>query len=61
MSVPKAPLRISLPKPPLRMLFPVLPVMTLLPSFPVPLIAVVPVRVRFSILLKVARVKVTLD
>ncbi|MTJ10911.1 hypothetical protein FJR04_25150 [Anabaena sp. UHCC 0204] len=44
---------------PLRMSLPELPIMMLLPELPIPLIASVPVRVRFSTLL--GRLKVTLD
>ena len=45
---------VSLPAPPSSTLFAALPVMTLLPALPVPLIAVVPVSVRFSTLVSVA-------
>jgi len=41
-------MRVSAPAPPLRTLLPVLPVMILFRLLPVPLIAVVPVKVRFS-------------
>ena len=52
-SVPNPPSKVSLPAPPSKMLLPVLPVMTLLPALPVPLIAVVPVKVRFSMFVNV--------
>ncbi len=41
-------MRVSIPKPPLRVLLALLPVIRLLAVLPVPLIAAVPVRVRFS-------------
>ena len=58
-SLPAPPLRLSLPPPPLRVSVPsnplstlaaLLPVRLLLRALPVPLIAAVPVRVRFSTL-----------
>ena len=50
-----------MPAPPSRLLLPLLPRRRLLRLLPVPLIAVVPVRVRFSTLAMAAREKVILD
>ena len=54
-------MRLSIPAPPLRMLLPAPLLRMLLPALPVPLIAAVPVRVRFSMFGKAARLKVMLD
>ena len=54
-------MRISLPASPVRVLLAMFPIRVLLRVFPVPLIAVVPVNVRFSILVRAARLKVTED
>ena len=51
----------SLPPLPVKVLLPLLPIIRLLPVLPVPLRFVVPVRVRFSMLAKLARLKVILD
>ena len=51
-SFPPIPVSTSIPLPPLRMLLASLPLMTLAPTLPVPLIAAVPVRVRFSTLVE---------
>ena len=48
--MPAAPVNRSLPAPPFRLLFPVLPVSILLAVLPVPLIAVLPVKSKFSTL-----------
>jgi hypothetical protein len=47
-SFPAPPIQVSLPEPPLSTLAPLFPVMVLARALPVPLIATVPVRVRFS-------------
>ena len=47
-SLPLPPSRESVPSPPVRILSAVLPVRVLLRALPVPLMAAVPVRVRFS-------------
>ena len=60
-SFPAAPVRISLPVSPLRILLAAFPVKELLAVLPVPLMALEPVKVRFSILGKVVREKVTED
>ena len=59
--MPTPPIRVSAPVFPSRMFAALLPVITLLAVLPVPLIAAVPVRVRFSRLVRVARLKVTED
>ena len=56
--MPAPPLRVSLPSPPLRVLLALLPVKELLLAFPAPLIADVPVKVRFSMLGKNVKSKV---
>ena len=48
MSLPAPPFRVSFPVPPSRVLLALLPVMILFWALPVPLIAVVPVKVRFT-------------
>jgi hypothetical protein len=60
-SLPAPPIRVSLPSPPSRVLLAAFPVKELLAVLPVPLIALEPVKVRFSMLGKVAREKVTED
>ena len=52
---------VSLPSPPLSVLIAALPVSTLSSALPVPLIAPVPVRVRFSSDALVAKLKLTLE
>ena len=50
MSLPNPPTKVSSPTPPSNVLLPEFPVIVLLSAFPVPLIAEVPVNVRFSTL-----------
>ncbi|PKN86347.1 MAG: hypothetical protein CVU51_07355 [Deltaproteobacteria bacterium HGW-Deltaproteobacteria-1] len=57
MSSPIPPIRVSAPEPPLRILFALFPVITLFNALPVPLMALVPVNMRFSTL--AAKVYVT--
>ena len=50
MSLPNPPTKVSIPAPPFNVLLPEFPVIVLLSVFPVPLIAEVPVNVKFSTL-----------